>query len=644
MCASPEHKAFGRFALEAAGRAYHYFSQYFGVRYPFEKLDLVALPDFPEDAMENAGAIFFNERGLLVDPATASDHDRSEVAAAVSHEIAHQWVGNLVTMRWWDDLWLNEGLATWLESKPVVAWNPAWRRDLADLSLFDAAMEIDTLRSAHAVHAKASTRAEIEETFDDTTYNKGAGILRMIEGYLGEETLRAGLVAYLRAHLFGNASGEELWTALARSSGKPVDRVMQPFIEEPGVPVLGVESRCEGQGQTLVSITQSRFGPTATGPAAEAWPVPTTLRALDSLAPLSPTLLDRLSQTVTLGRCSSAVLVDAGAAGYFYTAYAPGTATRWVSGFGDRLSPVERLRLLDDEWALVRGDVRGIGDYLDLARAFAGDPSPEVIDAVARHLTFVHDYLVTPTSRALFEAWVRETFGPGSDRLGWKAVRGEREERGKLRAALLDLLGSVGRDARVLGWARALLAGQLAGGSVDPSLATTVLRLAVVMPDRALGDQLLAATLAAGPDERLDTLLVVAGAAGPELVGRLLAQALSDPPLRDALSVVRAALANPAANGAALAFIKAHWTEVEGRTTNVPETLRLVGAAASFCDATGRADVQTFFGTKTPDYARTLRLALDQIDRCRDSRLRQAEELARYLRLPRPSRPRLTAD
>jgi aminopeptidase N len=635
VCAAPGRADLGHFALEAAGRAFHYFSQYFGVRYPFEKLDLVALPDFPEDGMENTGAIFFGERHLLVDPAVASDRDQAEVAAAVSHEVAHQWVGDLVTMRWWDDLWLNEGLATWLESKPVVAWHPEWRRDLADLMAADRAMALDTLPSTHAVRSPIATRTEIEEAFDAMVYDKAGAVLRMIEHYAGAEALRAGVTAYLRGHLYGNASAEDLWTEIARASGKPVDRVMPRFIDQPGLPLLGVETRCEEPGRTIVSAAQWRAAPggvdrTATG---EFWSVPVALRALAREGPTLEALVDGPRLSVALDGCSPVVLVDSGAFGYFYSAYPPGTIARLDAHSRGRLSPAERIRLVDDEWALVGAGVHEVGDYLALAESLAMDTTPEVIETLALGLAFSHDHLATPDSRGRFEAWVRATFGPPCAAVGWSAVPGEGEERRELRAALLGILGTSGRDPRVLGWARALVAGQLAGArEVDPSLAPTVLRLAMVEADADLVDRLRSAIREVPPDERLGTLAAMAGSVKPEFIPRLLADALSDRSvLPGAPAVVEAALANPSSGAAALAFLKAHWADIERQTSDVPAVQTLVGAAASFCDVAGRDDVRTLFGEKTPGYPRTLQTTLDQIDRCRDIRVHEVPHLAQWL-------------
>ena len=258
VCSTPDKRGLTGFALEAARQQLEYFNAYFGIPYPFDKLDIVAIPDFAAGAMENVGAITFRERFLLVDPERASLGVRKQVASILAHEIAHMWFGNLVTMKWWDDIWLNEGFATWAESKPVAVWRPEWNVHLDEASATQSALGLDALRSTRPIRTKVETPEEINEVFDAIAYQKSAAVLRMLEGFVGEDGFRKGLSAYLAKHAFGNATGEDFWREMTAVTGRPIDRIMQSFVEQPGAPVVSVRTTCTGT-TTELAVRQERF-------------------------------------------------------------------------------------------------------------------------------------------------------------------------------------------------------------------------------------------------------------------------------------------------------------------------------------------------------------------------------------------------
>ena len=236
VCSTPDKRALTGFALEAAEQQVKFYNEWTGIKYPFGKLDLIGVPDFSAGAMENAGAITFREEALLADQEHASLETRKQVASTISHEIAHQWFGDLVTMKWWDDIWLNEGFATWMANKPLAVWRPDWQVDLDEVEEAQVAVSTDALRATRPVRTRVETPDEINEVFDRIAYEKTASILRSIETYVGPDLMRTAVRSYLQHHAFSNASGEDFWTEVARVTGKPVDRVMKPYIEQPGVP------------------------------------------------------------------------------------------------------------------------------------------------------------------------------------------------------------------------------------------------------------------------------------------------------------------------------------------------------------------------------------------------------------------------
>ncbi|MDE3103788.1 MAG: M1 family peptidase, partial [Acidobacteriota bacterium] len=278
VCATPDKRGLTKYSLAAATHFLSYYNQYFGIPYPMPKLDLVALPDMEEGAMENFGCITFRETELLLDARSATIPARKEVARTIAHEMAHQWFGDMVTMHWWNDLWLNEGFASWMEAKATAAWHPEW--GIAE----DAAQDLDdTLTSdsylhTRAIRADATTPDAINELFDDIAYDKSAAVLGMVESYLGEATFQQGVHDYLAAHLYGTATAEDFWNAQTAVSRQPVDAVMRSFLQQPGVPLLRLGTPQAGR----LPVTQQRLLPEVAKPQGDAatlrWQVPVCLR------------------------------------------------------------------------------------------------------------------------------------------------------------------------------------------------------------------------------------------------------------------------------------------------------------------------------------------------------------------------------
>src|SRR5579864_1831679 len=314
--ATPGKKEMGKFALDAAEHIVAYFDKYFDIKYPYGKLDLVGLPDFSAGAMENTGCITFREVILLIDEKQGSVDLKKTIASVIAHEMAHQWFGDLVTMKWWDDVWLNEGFATWMSSKPIEAWKPEWNFNLDDVSGTAGTMNVDSLANTRPIHQAADTPAQIQELFDGIAYGKAAAVLHMLESYLGEETFRAGVNAYLKQHQYANATAADFWDAQAMTSKKPVDKIMPTWVQQAGLPIINVKAQCSGNS-TSVTLSQQRYYFDRTKfsePNDELWQVPLCLRGSANSAPKCE-LLTKKEETFTLPGCSTWVLGDAGATG-----------------------------------------------------------------------------------------------------------------------------------------------------------------------------------------------------------------------------------------------------------------------------------------------------------------------------------------
>jgi aminopeptidase N len=674
VCAVPENKDRGAFVLEAARRAFQSHARYFTFKYPFRKLDLVAVPGGFPGAMENSGAVFFDE-GMLVDPAEVSEAVQARIATAISHEVAHQWLGDVVTMRSWDDLWLNEGLATWIESKPVAAWKPSWHAELAHAASARRAMRVDAMGSARAARSPMGSEAQIEESFDEVAYDKAAAVLRMVEAWVGADVFRNAINAFVRAHAYENVTGEDLWNALAAVAEKPVDQVMRAYLTRPGLPVVTVQSSCDAT-ETIVTATVRRSPvssnpietPTETvsavppvpaaGPVtplaaagiqsarkavmpvapqapSSAWPVPLQVRGINPTAPMlifTPRLLADDPQSFRIGGCFPAVFVNSGATGYFVTAYRADALAQLTALASARMTPAERIRLLDDQWTLAAAGLSDIGDYLAVVAALSRDDTPEVMEDIADGLSFLRDHVVGEASSAPFDAWVKKTLGPTAAALGWKAAAEEPEDRRRLRAAVVSILGRAGRDRDAQATARTLFAADVAGAQrLDRELRGAVISVAARSADAEMLETM----------RRRDAEATLAAAGDPRFVVRALDDALRDAERRQELPGLTAAgLRNPAAAADVWKFVTERWSEIQPAFANHLALAEIVTASGSACNLAARNDVQRFFADKTSSIARTLQLSLDRIDACRDFRIRQEGPLASWLAAGSPTPPR----
>src|SRR5579864_2442519 len=303
---TPGKKEMGKFALDVAEQNVGYYDKYFGIKYPYGKLDLIGLPDFSAGAMENIGCITFREVLLLIDDKQGSVDLKKTIASVTAHEIAHMWFGDPVTMKWWDDVWLNEGFATWMSSKPLQKWKPEWNFGLDDVSGTGGTLKVDALDNTRPIHQAAETPAQIQELFDGIAYGKAAAVLRMLESYLGEETFRAGVNAYLKQHQYANATAEGFWDAQAKTSKKPVDKIMPTFVKQPGEPIVNLKAQCSGNS-TNVTLSQQRYyfdRAKFAEPNDQLWQIPVCMKGSAGGAPKCE-LLTKKEESFTLPGCST---------------------------------------------------------------------------------------------------------------------------------------------------------------------------------------------------------------------------------------------------------------------------------------------------------------------------------------------------
>ncbi|MGC3998652.1 MAG: M1 family metallopeptidase [Anaeromyxobacter sp.] len=554
---------------------------YFGVPYAFGKLDQVGLPEFEAGAMENAGLVTYREVALLLDPATASLAQKKRVAEVITHELAHQWFGNWVTMSWWDDLWLNEAFATWMAFKIVDQWNPAWRVWLEFDQGKAGALQLDALRSTHPIRAEIRSVAEAGEAFDLITYEKGGAVLRMIEGYLGEERFREGIRLYMRRHARANAVADDLWGALGDSSQEPVLELANAWIRQPGFPLVSV-ARIGG----MLRLEQRRFfsdpADAATQDAAT-WPVPMVLRyGLGGRIVEQRVLLrDRVTEVPIVGEGDPDFLcANAGATGFYRVAY-DASGREALLRHLPALAPAERIALLSDEWALVRCGARGIGPFLDLCAAFAGEEDHAVLDELLSRLAVVDHRLVAEADRPALQRLVASLFAPSLAATGWDAAAGEPDAVRLRRAAAVRALALVARDPATVAEASGRLDRWLAGdrAALEPNLqdaaVTAVARGGDATRFEALRERFKAET---DPAFRRRYLLALAAFEDPGLAARGidLVWAGEALPLQDVASFVAALLGNRTARAASWSRLRADWEPLHARIKGAPMLLRRV--------------------------------------------------------------------
>jgi len=635
VCAPPGKQEMGKFALEAAEHVLQFYDRYYAVKYPYQKLDLVAIPDFAAGAMENTADITYRDQFLLIDNRTAGLDDKKLVAQqGVGHEMAHQWFGDLVTMQWWDDIWLNEGFATWMSAKPIMAWKPEW-----NVWPDQGPLAVDALQATRPIHvggSEANTPAQIQTLFDGIAYNKTAAVLRMLESWLGEETFRSGVNLYLKQHVYGNTRAADFWNAMAKASGKPVDKVMPTWVEQAGAPMLTVKSSCTG-GQTKVELAQTRF---FTDPALlkagtpELWQIPVCVKN-PSNSTASCQLMTQKQQTVTINGCSPWVFVNAGGHGYYWSAYSPELTSKLASVAEQALTPQERYSLLNDEWSLVRAGQHPIAYYLGLVQGTGKDRTPQIAQFNADRMQFISDYLVSGTDRSAFQAWVRSLYQPVFSELGWQAKPGDNDDVKSTRPAAINALGLYGRDPEVLRQAAGLADQYMKDpGSVDPNVAGVALALAASDGNESLYTVYIQhLSQAKSPQEVNNYVSAIARFPQLELARRTLETALS-PSIRpqDMFQVMFGLLANPETRDVTWSLLKAHWDEMVKKAGG-GQNFGFGILASAFCSEDKKQDVEQWFA-KHPDPGgpRQLQQGLERLDTCIRIRNVQGPNLTTWLK------------
>jgi len=601
----PGKKRLARFGQEIGAASLAFFEDYYGLPYPGDKLDLLAIPDFAAGAMENLGAITFRETALLVDETAASHAELERVADVVAHENAHMWFGDLVTMTWWNGIWLNEAFATFMEMLAVDAWKPEWQRWTTFGVSRAAALSLDGLHSTRPIEFPVTSPRDADAMFDVLTYEKGASVLRMLEQYLGAVVFREGVRGYLMAHRFGNADTVDLWAALGRASQQPIPAVMDGWIFRPGYPVVTVS---RDPGGHLV-LSQQRFNylreplPPGTAEPEQPWQVPIQLRLYaGGRQSEERVLLAGREARLRVGAGAERVVANAGGHGFYRVRYAPDLLDALLQRV-EALAPIERFNLVNDAWALAVAGLMPLTTYLDLTARFRDERDRNVWSVLLGSFNTLNRIL-EPAARRRFEAFVRDRAAAAFEALGWTPRTGEDELTRQLRGDLVRALGVLGNDAgvqaRVVEVYRAHLADS---GAVDPNVLPAVIAVLGHTGDAGrYGDFVRRFHSASTPQEEQRYLYALAGFREPPLIRQTLDRAVNgEIRTQDAPFVVRSMLMSVDAREPAWGFVKQHWDTMD-RLYPKHGMRRLAEGVTGLATPALEADVTRFFAERKPQF------------------------------------------
>ncbi len=634
----------GQFALDTSVKLLSFFNEYFDIPYPLEKLDHIAIPDFAAGAMENWGAITYRETALLVDPVNSSAGTRQRVAEVVAHEMAHMWFGDLVTMEWWDDLWLNESFASWMGTKAVDWLFPEWAMWTQFVNMdTNRALSLDGLKNSHPIEQEVNDPAEVSQLFDAISYSKGASVLRMLEQFLTPEVFRQGLRRYISAHQYGNARTEDLWSALEEASQQPVTAIMDSWVKQMGYPVLNVSAAPAGDDLDL-TLEQERFvydNPEGdSGAAGEAdsqlWRVPVGVTS--GVGQPRTTVMEESRTSLQIPGASAAswFKVNPDQTGFFRVNYSAEDWQRLIPAIRSlELPATDRLGIQNDAYALSRAGLLGVTQFLSLAQAYQNETDASVWSDLASNLRDIDLLLADEPCHEAFRSSCRELFAPAAGRVGWDARPGDGHLDALLRSTVLSQAGSYG-DQAVIDQAVARFQGYLEDhATVHPDLRGVVLTLAAQAGDRGAYDRMWELEKETPlQEEKIRVLVSLARFSQPELLQETLDRSLTDDVRsQDTITVVTAVASNLKGRQLAWDFVKARWEEFDRRYGGGGFGLmRLVSVCGNFSDAEHMNDVEEFFKDHpAPAAERTIRQALERI-RLHIAWLgRNREDVARWL-------------
>jgi aminopeptidase N len=519
-----------QFALDSSRAVLKEYNDYFGVKYPLPKLDNIAAPGQSQffSAMENWGAIFTFEYSILLDPRVATQSDKETSFLVAAHEMAHQWFGDLVTMAWWDDLWLNEGFASWMESRTTTRLHPEWKWELRAVDTREQAMERDALATTHPVVQHIATVEQASQAFDSITYSKGSSVIHMLENYVGDEAWRAGVRSYMAKHKYSNTVSDDLWREVEKAARKPITAIAHDFTLQPGVPLIRVSDAVCKNGKSTIELTQGEFSKDQDNKKALSWRVPVIAQTVGGAT--LRTVVNGGKATMTLPGCG-AVLVNAGQSGYYRTLYSPKAFAALAASFAS-MPTIDQLGLMSDTWSLGMAGLMPASGFMDLANTAPVDADPKVWSQIAGQLAGLHEsYNGKPQQQAALDRFARARLAPVLARIGWSAAKDEAAPVANLRERLIYALGAVGDEGVVAEARRRYAASATDKDAMPAALRRPILGVIAANADAATWDQLHAVAQAEKSSMiKSEMYSLLSATTDPALAQRALDLALTDEP------------------------------------------------------------------------------------------------------------------
>ena len=611
LWAVPGKSHLAGFGQDIARASLQFFESYYGIAYPGDKLDLLAIPDFASGAMENLGAITFRETALLVDQRTSTHGELERVADVVAHENAHMWFGDLVTMSWWNGLWLNEAFATFMEMLAVDAWKPEWKRWETFSVSRAAAFSVDGLQSTRPIEFPVRAPKDAEAMFDVLTYEKGASVLRMLEQHIGPTVFRDGVRDYLHAHAYSNADTKDLWVSLGKVARQPVPELMDGWIFQPGHPLVTAELNDRSE----LVLTQQRFS-YLPNPFPTTWHVPVQLRTVIKDAQETRRLLLTDSQaTLTLPPGTDYAVVNENGHGFYRVQYGPMLFKRLLDAGLDNLAAVERFNLVNDVWATTVAGMTPLENYLDLTGRLAQERDKNVWAMLIDSFGFLNR-IIEPSDRPALEAFVRTRIGPAVTAVGWASQSGESDLTRQLRSELIGALGRLGNDPATQARAVELYtASRRDPAAVDPNLLPALVSILAFIGDAARYDEFIERfKTAKTPQEERRYLFSLASFKQTALLDRTLAKTLNgEIRTQDAPFIVSAVMGNVYGREQGWSFVKTNWDQMARRFPK-QGLRRMCGGITGLCKPELEQDVRSFFTARKIDLGgKTLEQYLEQL-------------------------------
>lgn len=595
--AVPGKMHLSHFGLDIAKSALSYFARYYGIPYPGTKLDLIAIPDFAFGAMENLGAVTFRETALLVDETKASHAELERIADVVAHELAHMWFGDLVTMKWWNGLWLNEAFATFMEILAVDNWKPNWKRwDTFSVSRAQA-FAVDGLQSTRTIEFPVRLPEEAQGMFDVLTYEKGASVLRMLEQYLGAETFRKGVSLYLSNNKFANAETTDLWDAIEEASKHPVRKMMDSWIFQEGHPLVTVSSDESGTG---IYLDQERFLFLADSKLKETlFHVPVMYKAVTDKGTVSDkALLTQKRIQVKLPGKLKWIVINVGGHGFYRVSYSPQLRQRLISDGLKDLESIDRFNLVNNTWAGVLAGHTSLPEYLDLLLALTKETDKNVLETIVGSLSFINA-MIDPSEKPKLQAFIQKLLGDAKKHFGWQPGKSENELYREARSIVFGALGTIGADEETRKEAKELYTKyQVDPSCIEANMVPAIIRIVACCGDEKLYDEFFKEFKAAQtPQSENRYLTALAAFSDPKLLERTLNSTINgDIRTNVAPMIVAAVMANTKGRELAWKFMQEKWQTME---EVFPAGLlsRMCNGVTNLIDAKLEKEVIQFFAT-----------------------------------------------